>query len=172
MTTIKTKKFILRPFKKGDEASLMENINSKKVYRPTLTIPYPYTTKDAKEWIKRNQRFANKKHPESINFAIDIDGDVVGGIELSKIEGHRAEIGYWLGERYWRKGIMTEAVKVVTRFGFEKLGLRRIYAGVFPFNKASMRVLEKAGYQLEGILRKNVVKDGRLMDDYLYAKVR
>ncbi len=172
MTIIKSKHFILRPFKKGDEKSLLENINNKKIYRNTLNIPYPYTSKDAKEWIAKNLKEAKKKISTRIKFVIDIGGGVAGSIGLVKTREHKAEIGYWLGEKYWNKGIMTEAVKLVTRFGFKKMKLKRIYAYVYPFNKASMRVLEKTNYKFEGILRKDVKKDNKFMDDYLFANVR
>ena len=172
MTIIKSKKFILRPFKRGDESSLKENINSKKIYQNTLNIPYPYTLKDAKDWIAKNLKEMKKRKPNMINFAIDINGEVVGGIGLNKIEGHKAEIGYWLAEKYWGQGIMTQAVKLVTEFGFKKLKLKRIYAYVFSWNKASMKVLEKAGYKLEGILRKDVKKNNKFIDTYLFAKVK
>jgi len=172
MIIIKSNKFILRPFKRGDENSLKENINNKKIYRNTLSIPYPYTLKDAKDWITKNLKEMKRKRPNMINFAIDINGEVVGGIGLRKIEGHKAEIGYWLAEKYWGQGIMTKAVKLVTEFGFKKLKLKRIYAYVFSWNKPSMGVLEKAGYKLEGILRKDVKKNNKFIDTFLFAKVR
>ena len=172
MIIIKSNKFILRPFKRGDENSLKENINNKKIYRNTLSIPYPYTLKDAKDWITKNLKEMKRKRPNMINFAIDINGEVVGGIGLRKIEGHKAEIGYWLAEKYWGQGIMTKAVKLVTEFGFKKLKLKRIYAYVFSWNKPSMGVLEKAGYKLEGILRKHIKKNNKFIDTYLFAKVR
>jgi len=172
MAIIKSKHFILRPFKKGDEKSLAENINNKKIYRNTLRVPHPYTLKDGKEWVKKNLKEAKKKKPQMINFVIDINRGVAGSVGFDKIEGHKAEIGYWLAEKYWGRGIMTEAAKLTTKFGFEKLKLRRIYAYVFSFNKASMKVLEKAGYKFEGILRKNVIKNGKFIDDYLFAKVK
>ena len=172
MAVIRSKHFILRPFKRGDEASLAENINNKKIYRNTLLIPYPYTLKDAKEWIAKNLKNLKKEKATMVNFVIDIRGEVAGSVGFSKIEGHKAEIGYWLGKKYWGQGIMTEAVKLATKFGFEKLKLKRIYAYVFPWNKASMRVLEKAGYKLEGVLKKHVEKDNKFVDDYLFAKVR
>ena len=169
---IKSKRFILRTFRKGDEESLKENISNKKIARNTLSIPYPYTLKDAKEWIVENLKEEKKKKPTKVNFVIDIRGEVAGSVGFSKIEGHKAEIGYWLGEKYWGQGIMTEAVKLATKFGFKKLTLKRIYAYVFPWNKASMRVLEKAGYKLEWFLRKHIKKDNKFIDAYLFAKVR
>ena len=172
MVIIKSKDFILRPFKKGEKDSLAENINNKKIYRNTLNIHYPYTSKDAKGWIAKNLKEAKKGKPTEVNFVIDIRGGVAGSVGFSKIDGHKAEIGYWLGEKYWGQGVMTEAVKLVTKFGFKKLKFKRIYAYVFPWNKASMRVLEKVGYKLEGILRKHVKKDNKFIDGYLFAKVR
>ncbi|MFH0868271.1 MAG: GNAT family protein [Candidatus Woesearchaeota archaeon] len=167
---IKSKKFILRPYRKGDEESLIKNINDKVIYRYTCNIPYPYKQKDAKQWIARCKK-RNKKKTE-INFAIDINRKVVGGAGFLNIENHKAEIGYWLGKKYWGKGIVTEAVKLVTNFGFKKLHLKRIYATVFLKNKASARVLEKNGYKREGIMRKFHLKDGKFLDAILYAKVK
>lgn len=172
MTVIHSKKFTLRPFRKGDEVSLQKHINDKIIFRNTLRIPYPYTLKDARWWINRNVRLNKKKEKHEINFAIEIDGEVVGGIGLDKIWQHCAEIGYWLGKKYWGRGITTVAVKLVAKYGFEKLGLRRIYAFTFLFNKVSAKVLEKAGFKYEGKLRKHVKKGNKLLDDFLYAKVK
>ena len=171
MPTIHSKKFILRPFKKGDESSLIENINNKKIAKNTGTIPYPYKLKDARSWIKRNLKLNREKKPE-INFAIDINGMVIGGIGFRKIEGHKAEIGYWLGEKYWGQGIVTTAVKLITKYGFQELKLKRVYAHVFPFNKGSVRVLEKAGYKYEGRLRKNSFRNNKFIDSLMFAKVK
>lgn len=164
--------FILRPFKRGDEESLARNINNKKIYHNLLNVPYPYTLKDAKKWIDENLKEAKNKNPEKIRLAIEIAGEIAGGIGLDKIKGHKAEIGYWLGEKYWGQGIATQAVKLVAKYGFDKLKLKRIYAHVFPWNKASMRVLEKAGFKFEGVLKKNHKKNNRYLDSHLYAKVR
>ena len=172
MVTIRSRKFILRPFRRGDEASLRENISNKKIYRNTLVIPYPYTLKDAQEWIRNNLKEAKNKNLRMVNFVIDIDGEVAGSIGFSKIEGYKAEIGYWLGERYWGQGIMTEAIRLMTKFGFGKLKLKRIYAPVFSFNKASMQVLKNNNYKFEGILRKEHKKDNKFLDAYLFAKVK
>ncbi len=150
---------------------MIKNISNKKIAKNTLRIPYPYTPKDASFWILQNRKLQKKKIKIAMNFAIDINGEIVGGIGLNKIEGHEAELGYWLGEKYWGKGIMTFAVKALTKYAFDKLGLRRIYAYVFPPNKASAKVLQKAGYKYEGKLRKHVIKNGKLADDLLFAKV-
>jgi len=171
MVIIKSKNFILRPFKKGDEASLIKNINNKKIAKNMLLIPYPYKPKDARSWVKYNLKLNKKKKKEEINFVIDINNEVAGRIGF-RIKGHIAEIGYWLGEKYWGQGIMTAVLRKITDYGFNKLKLRRLEIGIFPFNKASARVAEKAGYKYEGRMRKRVLKDKKLMDSLLFAKVR
>ena len=171
---IKAKKFILRPYRKGDEKSLQENINDANVTRfMSSRIPFPYKIKDAKWWINRSLKLRRMKKPSAVNFAIEVNGKVVGGmgVEYSN-ERHRAEIGYWLGKKYWNRGIMAEAVKLTTNFGFKKLKLKRIFATVFPKNKISAYILEKNGYKLEGIMKKYHVKNGKLIDALLYAKTK
>lgn len=168
MNTIKTKLFTLRPFKDADVESLVGNINNEKIYRPTLNIPYPYTEKDAKDWIEKNKQFSKENPVKAVNFAIDIDGDVAGGIGITKIENREGELGYWLGEDYWGKGIMSEAVTEVVRYGFETLSLNRIYADVFTFNKASAKVLTKNGFEFE---RDEIArKDGKEIKEHRFTK--
>ncbi|MFA6428273.1 MAG: GNAT family N-acetyltransferase [Candidatus Buchananbacteria bacterium] len=167
---IQTKDFILRPLRLSDAADIARNINDKVITRNTLTIPYPYTLKMAKAWLRKELREA--KSGPGLMFAIEISDEDVGCISFHNLDGHKAELGYWLARQYWGRGIMTKAVKEITKYGFIELGLRRIQASVFPFNKASQRILVKAGYKFEGILRKNVVKQGRLLDECVYAKVK
>ena len=103
-------------------------------------------------------------------FAIDIGREVVGSIGLaSMITGHKAEVGYWLAEKYWNKGIITKAVKITTEFGIKKMKLKRMFIRVFTFNKASCRVAEKAGYKFEGILKKDVMRGNKVFDTCLFA---
>ena len=170
--TIKSSLFALRPFRKGDEKSLQENINHKDIYRYTLRIPYPYTLRHAKEFVKSCLLAYKKKDAAELRFAIDVNGGVVGGIGLREIDGHKAEIGYWLAKKDWGRGIMTAAVKLVSNYGFRQMRLRRVYAMVSAKNKASARVLEKAGFRFEGLLRKLYKKDGKLIDAMSHAKVK
>jgi len=170
---IKSKKFTLRKYRKGDEDSLRENINNKRVSRYMSNVPHPYTIKDAKEWITKDLKWQKSKKPTEVNFVIDIDGEVVGAVGFSNIKHqHKAEIGYWLAEKYWKQGIMTEAIRLATRFGFKELKLKRIFATVFSPNQASKRVLEKAGFKLEGIMEKDHKKHNRIYDGYLFSQVR
>ncbi len=172
-TTIKGKNFILRPLKRSDAKSLSENAHNRTIYKNTLRIPYPYTLEEAKKWIEKNIREERKKEPKMVNFAIDIDGEVAGMVGFSGIEKkHKAEAGYWIGEKYWGQGIMSEAIRIADEFAFKQLGLVKITAQVFDGNKASCRVLEKNGYKLEGKLEKHVKKDGKLIDAFVFGRIR
>ncbi len=169
--TTKTKQFILRPIKGSDASDLQRNINDRTIYRNTLHIPYPYTLKDAREWIRKSQQRQKQKRPDAVSFAIVINNRLVGGTGLHNIVwGHKAELGYWLGRKYWGQGLMTKIVREVLKYGFQELKLKRIYAFTFPHNKASARVLIKNGFKQEGYLKKNVKKAGRIIDEYIFAK--
>jgi ribosomal-protein-alanine N-acetyltransferase len=167
---LKLARCTLRPWRVGDEASLVRNANNRRVWRNLSRLPHPYTTGDADAWIGR----ASPQSPVT-DFAIVVDGDAVGGIgvEIGRDVFYRsAEIGYWLGEPYWGRGIASEALRAMTEYAFVTFDLCRLQAGVFEWNPASMRVLEKAGYTLEARHRKNVTKDGETIDRLVYALVR
>ncbi len=130
-------------------------------------FPYPYTTDDARGFIKRFMQF-------NTYFAIEYNGEYVGNISLTPCENvyrKTAEIGYFLGEPYWNKGITTVAVNLITDYGFKELGFARIHTGVYEYNPASQRVLEKCGFVKEGIFRKSIFKDNRLWDEVRFAKI-
>ena len=168
---IRLSQCVLRPWRPGDETSLVRHANNRNIWRNVRDrFPYPYTMEHALTWIE----LAKRVQPVT-NFAIVVDGEAVGGIGLilkDDIYSRSAEIGYWLGEGLWGRGIVTEAVRALTDWAFLNFDLCRIYAGVFEWNPASMRVLEKAGYQLEARLRKRVTKDGQTIDEFIYAVVR
>lgn len=161
----------IRPWRRGDEGSLAYHANNYQIWLNVRDrFPHPYTLNDAREWIQH----ATSESPKT-SFAIVVGDDAIGGIGLIlgfDIYRRSAEIGYWLGEDFWGRGIVTEAVRAVTEWGFVNYDLTRIYAGVLEWNPASMRVLEKAGYQFEARLRRAVTKEGRTMDDFIYAVVR
>ena len=164
-------KSIIRDWRVADAASLVRHANNRKIWINLRdSFPYPYRLSDAHQWIS-SAAFASPV----TDFAIEIDCAAAGGIGLRLREDvfrRSAEIGYWLGEEYWGRGVVTEAVAAMTEYAFSAFGLLRVYAGVFAWNPASMRVLEKAGYRLEGVMRKGAVKDGRTVDEYIYAIVR
>jgi [ribosomal protein S5]-alanine N-acetyltransferase len=170
---IKTKKFTLRPFRMSDAQSVQKHVNEKAIIRNLSNLPYPYALKDAKEWLNRKGQQYRQKEPDEIVFAIEIYSEAAGSIGIHKIvRGHKAEIGYWLGRKYWDGGIMTDAVKKVVEFGFKDLKLRRVSAIVYSFNKGSMRVLEKNGFKFEGVAKKDIKKNDKFIDAHVFAKVR
>lgn len=166
--------FHLSEFGWQDKAALIEHLKEKQIYLQTLAIPFPYTESDADWWINRNIEAAKRQQGRTLNWAIrrSSDGLLIGGVGFSdhKIGTvHSSELGYWLAKPYWGKGIMTEVVKVVTAFGFKELGLIRITAHIFAFNKGSARVLEKAGFLCEGHLRSHYQKEGQIIDAKIYG---
>ena len=149
----------------------MHHANNPNVTRDLADVfPHPYRHDDAVAWIGRHVGV----EPQT-QFAIDIDGDAVGGIGFligSDIHRRSAELGYWISEEFWGRGMMTEAIRAVTRYAFETFDLEHIFAGLFERNVGSRRVLEKAGFVLEGRLRKHVTKNGKTMDDLIFGIVR
>ena len=171
MMELKLAHCTLRPWRKGDEASLARYANNRNVSGNLKDrFPFPYTAADAREWIEH----AGGQRP-ACNFAIVVDGEAVGGIGVEMgqdVFQRSAEIGYWLGEPFWGRGIASEALRAVTEYAFATFDIIRLEAGVFSWNPASARVLEKAGYTLEGRARQAVVKDGRVGDRLLYGLLR
>lgn len=161
----------LRPFRKRDVSAMVKHGNNYDVSKNLRdSFPYPYSAADAEGWVK----FTNQQNPPR-NLAIATDEEVIGGIGLRLHDDvHRctAEVGYWLGEEYWGRGIATEALRVFTDYCFSTFALTRIYAGVFERNLASMRVLEKAGYHAEAILQQAVIKGDHVMDEHYYVMLR
>jgi RimJ/RimL family protein N-acetyltransferase len=168
--TIELSRCTLRRWHPKDVASLVRHANSRRVSANLRDrFAYPYTEKDARSWTE----IASREDP-LCHFAIVVHGEACGGIGLQlqpDVFRRSVEIGYWLGEAHWGRGIMTEAVSAVTAYGIELLGVCRVFAGVFDPNPASARVLEKAGYALEARLRRAVIKDGRMRDQLIYAYV-
>jgi len=167
--------FSLTDIVSSDKAAYLEHLQEREIYDQTLNIPYPYTEADADWWINHVTE-ETRQQGRCVNWAIRRrDGYLVGGIGFHGLElgkTHKGELGYWLAKPYWRKGIMTEAVRRLAEYGFVDLGLIRITAEVFHFNVGSSRVLEKAGFKLEGILRNEYRKDGKVFDGKLYSKLK
>ena len=161
----------IRSYRAGDAAALVAHADNRNVSRNLRDrFPYPYTPKEADRWLKH----VAAQEPET-SFAIATAEELIGGIgiELGEDIHRRAgEIGFWLGEPFWGRGIVSSAVVAFTPWAFERFDLLRIWAGVFESNPASARVLEKAGYSFEGRHRAAVVKEGRSLDELIYARVR
>ncbi len=157
----------IRQFTVLDQSELARLANNKNVWDNLRDyIPFPYTEKDAESFIRLNL----KENPQQ-NFGIAFDNElcgVIGLIPQKDVYRKSAEIGYWLGEPFWGKGIATEAVRQITEYGFARLGIIRIYSGVFDYNIASMKVLEKNGFKKEGIFRNAIIKNGKVFDEHRY----
>ena len=166
---LKLERCTIRDYRLSDADSLAKHANSRKIWLGLRdAFPHPYTIKDAKNFLQGSISGLPRTH-----FCIDINEEAVGGIGLRPGEDvHRrtAEFGYWLAEKFWGQGIMSEVVPAFVDYCFKEFSLNRIFAMPHSNNAASARVLEKAGFTFEGRLRKNVIKDGQILDSLVYAK--
>jgi len=162
---------VLRQLLEPDKDALAEQANNKKIWLNLRNMfPHPYHLNDA-------ENFITLVHSDDKNtrFAIEYDNDFAGMIGLfpqSDVYEFNAELGYWIGEKYWGKGIGTRAVELLCNYCFSETEIQRIFAGVFDYNQASMRVLEKNGFMKEGISKRAVFKDGKFHDEVRYAKLK
>jgi ribosomal-protein-alanine N-acetyltransferase len=163
----------LTEIRETDRDALVEYLNDPEMYARTLRIPSPYAPADAEKYLA-NVAIACARHGGVSQLAIrNAAGKQIGGCGFERISpGHQAEIGYWVARPFWGQGIATDAVRVACQFAIDTWQLVRITGLVFDFNLASARVLEKNGFQQEGVLRKHVLKEGRFLDCRLYALVR
>lgn len=165
--------FKLREWKIEDISDVAYYANNKKIAANLRNVfPYPYTLQDAKEYV---QSCIEKKDEGQICRAVIVDNHAVGSIGIFcgiDVYERSGELGYWLAEEFWGKKIMTEAVKQICQMAFEKFNIIRIYAEPFAYNIGSRRVLEKAGFTLEGIMKKGVYKNGEFHDYCMYAFIK
>jgi len=168
---LKGQGFTLREWRESDVTALQRNADNSKIYNCLLDVfPHPYTMENAACWVE----MMLKQDPLLV-FVIDIAGELAGvvGITMRNDVYSKAPlIGYWLGEAYWGRGIMTQAVKLMVDYTFANLDIIRLQAGIFSTNPASMRVLEKAGFVKEGIARSAIIKNGVVLDEHCYGLVR
>jgi [ribosomal protein S5]-alanine N-acetyltransferase len=163
-------KSLLRPVKITDAASLALHANNMRVAENLRDVfPHPYTLKDARTFI-----INIASDTRNLIMALEINGEAAGVIGIhpqTDIYRKSAELGYWLGEKYWGRGIITEAVNALVNYAFEHIDINRIYANVFEKNIASMKVLEKCGFICEAVQKKAVVKNNIIMDEHVYARL-
>lgn len=163
-------KIEIRPLELRDVSALTLLANDRKVWENVRDyFPFPYTQKDAEWFVNFSLEMAVNE-----NFAITFEDEFCGVISANvqtDVYRKSAEMGYWIGEPFWGKGIVTEAVKLISKYAFESLGVNRIFSGVFEYNPASMKVLEKNGFVKEGIFKKAVFKKEQLWDEHKYAKL-
>ena len=165
--------FTLRPWREGDENSIARYADNPNIAANLRDVfPWPYRRQDAASFVAACIRSEGKGQ---LCRAIDVDGAAVGSIGLTRgtdVYRRSGELGYWLAEPLWGRGIMTAAVTAMCREGFEAWDIVRIHAQPFARNLASRRVLEKAGFTLEGTLRQSVYKNGEMLDACIYALLR
>ena len=163
----------IRKWELSDAKDLAAALSNKKVQDNLRDgLPYPYTEQDGKEFISA---MLSADENETFAFAITVNNMVIGSIGIFRqgnIHRQTAELGYYIAEEYWGKGIMTEAVKQICEYVFANSDIIRIYAEPFAYNIASCRVLEKVGFQYEGTLRSNAVKNGRVIDMEMYSLLK
>jgi RimJ/RimL family protein N-acetyltransferase len=159
---IQLTKSVLRPWHESDAVSLVKHANNSNVARNLRDLfPHPYTLEDAQRWFA-----AAKTLPPGSHFAIEVEGEAAGGIDIRFHEctPQGAEIGFWLGEAFWNRGVLSEALPVFTRHVFRNFPVQELYACVFSWNEASRRVLQKAGYRNTGLKAGCGEKGGRKVD--------
>jgi RimJ/RimL family protein N-acetyltransferase len=163
---------LLRRWRTDDIDSLVRHANNRNVWRNLRDLfPHPYTRAHAEEWLGRQSQ---AREPLT-NFVIELDGELVGGVGFDRytdINRLTAEIGYWVAEPFWGRGIATYALAQATVYAFHHFDFERVQAQVFGWNAPSARVLEKCGYQLEARLQRNVIKDGEITDTLMYVRLR
>lgn len=164
---------IIRKWEMADAKDLAKALSNKKVQDNLRDgLPYPYTEQDGEYYITS---MLEADENDTFAFAIIVDGKVAGSIGVFRqgnIHMLTAELGYYIGEEYWGRGIMTKAVKQICEYVFEHSDIIRIYAEPFSYNIASCRVLEKAGFQYEGTLRNNAIKNGKVLDMKMYSLLK
>lgn len=164
---------IIREWRIEDKSDLAVMLNNKNILNNLRDgLPYPYTEKDAEEYITA---MLSADKTKTFAFAIVVNNVVIGSIGVFRcdnIHSRTAEMGYYIGEPYWGKGFGTSAVKQTCKYIFEHTDIIRIFAEPFAYNTASCRILEKSGFQLEGILHSNAVKNGIVLDMKMYALIK
>jgi RimJ/RimL family protein N-acetyltransferase len=169
--TIERERYTLRPWFPGDAESLVKHANNPLVSMNLRDgFPYPYTLPDARKWLQMAG-----ENRDDIILAIEISGEAAGGIGLHGLKDvyrYNAELGYWLSESFWGKGIMSDAVGAMVEYAFTRTRWLRLFATIFEHNTASMKVLVKNGFTQEAIHKKAVMKGGRLLDEHLFALMR
>jgi len=167
-----TPNFTLREWRLSDVTSLAENANNINIWNNVRDyFPYPYSEEDGKRFIE----MVLIKPKPTVDFAIVVDEKAVGGIGIvlkNDVERIGAEIGYWLGEIYWNKGIMTKAIKEMVEYVFLHFPLKKIFSPVFDFNIASQKALQKAGFEREAILKQASIKNNKIIDLHYYSLLK
>lgn len=165
------KRVSIRPLRLSDAAHLYENVKDKEIVTWTVSIPHPYPRDGAVKFIRKAQYNIRNNRSYAFGIVLNETGTVIGVVSLMAFdwENKNAEIGYWLAKKHWGEGLMTEAVRLVLKFGFRNLKLHRVYARLFEANIGSARILEKCGFKLEGRMREERYRSGTWHDTLRYG---
>jgi ribosomal-protein-alanine N-acetyltransferase len=174
MTIIKTKDFVLRPIRMSDAKAIYDAQIDKVARKGFMSTPK--NINEVKKSIRKDLLEYKKKKPSSDVRVIEVDGECAGWVAIHDLNKehheHKGIVGYCLHKKFRGRGITARALKLFTKYAFKKYKLKRISGWCRTFNKASARTMEKAGYKLEGIMRKNKKKNGKYLDDMIWAKVK
>lgn len=171
---LNTERLILRPISESDAPDIYKNVKDYDIAKWTINIPHPYPKDGAIKFIKQTKELMKKGMSYELAIQIESTKEVVGVISLMKVDRRHknAELGYWVGKKFWNIGIATEAASRVMEFGFQVLNLEKIYAKCFYNNEASRKVMEKIGMKLEGKFRHEVFKENKFIDTLYYGILR
>jgi ribosomal-protein-alanine N-acetyltransferase len=170
---IRTERLTLRPSRLEDAEKVQRLAGSKAIADTTARVPHPYEDGMAEEWIGMHKRLFRRRKAVIYAITRTDTGSLVGAIGLElRMANERAEIGYWIGRRYWNRGYATEAAEAILMYGFTELGLQRIYAHHFERNPSSGRVMQKIGMKREGLLRRHFKKGERFENLVFYGILR
>ena len=161
----------IRKLKISDAEDIYKNVKDKDIGKWMFNIPHPYPKDEARKFIRRTHYRRKKKKSYAFGIVLKTTDKVIGIVDLFDIDwkSKKAEVGYWLSKKYWGKGLTTETVKLVLKFGFEELKLHRIYARLFEGNIASKNVLEKCGFKLEGTIRETEFRYNKWHNGLIYG---
>lgn len=173
LPTITTKRLVLRPFALSDAADVQRLAGDRAVADTTLSIPHPYPDGAAEAWISSHAERFQRREIMTLAVTLRHSGELAGCISLRLNDVHsRAELGYWMGVPHWNRGYCSEAARALVAYGFEQIGLNRVYAHHLVRNPASGRVMQKAGMTYEGTQRQHVKKWDRFEDLAAYGILR
>lgn len=172
-SNLQTERLILRPFKIEDASRVRELAGDKEVAKTTLGMPHPYPIEAAISWIKSHPKLIENGDAYPLAMVLQEKEQLIGTMTLSVDKQHnRGELGYWVGKDYWGNGYATEAARVIVNFGFETLGLNRIWAKAMSKNVASTMVMKKVGLKLEGTLKQHIYQSEVYEDVVVYGLIK
>lgn len=168
---LETERLVLNQPVEEDLQAIVIHLNETSEFAEnTLTMPFPYSENDGRNWLKIIEKGFEEKNAYIFGVRLKNNLKLIGAVGLHLVAEHnKAEIGYWLAKEFWNQGIISEAVEKVIHFGFKELQLNKIYASFYPHNPASGKIMQKCGMRKEGYLPQEILKNGRFLDLTRYS---